>query len=333
VTQILIRNGVLRQISDDFTINAWDAAVNKDNAWNTTSGGSRYSTWSEYEMSGTKNLVSVYSTTESSTQSQEFLPVFYQPSDSYAGQGDLRYPLMVFNQEAALRYNGSSNIFLGSPLGFSVTSIARISSIGYGKKAFVLSVGVSQSIGDTPLWSYADIHLFRDSSTNYNYLISRVGSSYKSTRITGAVVTTWQPEDVHIYTMTYDGSFFRISIDNNIVTSHSAISTGGLWGAYNYADSNTFWFGGDVGYLNISDTYTMYTGSVGYHSLVYTTYVADPLAGGSQWNDEIKELCQYRYKLPNPVDTSIVSTTSSTLGSAEIIVFGSYNFGGTQQFL
>lgn len=328
MTQILIRNGVLRQISSTFTINAWDAAVNKDTEWSTTDGGSKYSTWCEYDMATTKNIVSVYSTTDTATQPQEFLPIFYQPNDEYAYL-QIPYPLMSFNQEAALRYNGSESLTYGFLFGFSATVIARFESFQIGEKAFVISIGSVRLVGESPIWSYADIHVYKDASTNYDHLISRVGSSYKSTRITG-----WDPKDVHVYTITYDQQYFRISIDNIVVETHNIISTGGLWYSGNYSQPNAFWFGGDVGYLQLSDAYaSLYTGSVGYHAIVYATYQANPTAGGYEWNNAIKELCQYRYKLPNPSNVSYNSTASLTLGSTQVIVFGSYNFDGTQQFL
>lgn len=331
MTEILIRNGVQRTLASDFIISAWDATVNTDNAWQITSGSSQYSTWNEYEMTTTKNMVSVYSTTDTSTQSQQFLPRFYLASDSYSGN-ILSYPLMDFNQESAIRYNGSQDIFIDGTYNARVyMAVMRFDNITTDKKAFVLSIGESQSIGTTPLWTYADIHIYRNSSTNHDHLVSRVGQSYKSSRISNFVM-----DDIHVYAIVFDGSGYYIYLDNQLITSHSAISVGGLWGSdgLNWSSSvNTMWVGGKVGYLHLADTYTYYTGNYGIHAIVHVKYDDIGLQNGSAFPLAVNELCHYRYDLPSPPDTGHNSTVTVTLSSTEIIVFGSYNFGGTQQFL
>lgn len=329
MTQVVIRNGVQRTLDSGYIVSAWDATVNKDNAWQTAgSSVSKYATWNEFEMSSTKNMITAYATTDIATQSQQFLPRFYQAQDIYSGY-TLPYPLMDFNQEAAVRYAGSTDIFTdGAYNQRAYTAIMRFDNLASGKKAFILSIGTTSSIGSNPTWSYADLHVYRDSATNHDHIISRIGSSYKSSRITGCNFG-----DIHVYTLVYTGVYYQVYLDNQFITQHTPIATGGVWGAsgLNWVDTiNTMWVGGDVGYLQLSDTYTFNTGNYGVHAITHVKY-NDP--GSSSWPDGVNELCVYRYALPSPPVTSHNSTASSTLTSAEVIVFGSYNFGGTQQFL
>lgn len=336
MTQIVIRNGVLRNANPTgaFVISAWDSTVNNDNLWQSTTSSppSTYATWNEFEMSTTQNMATVYASYEASLSSQGFLPFFYQAQDQWstvAPYVTLPYPLMDFNQEAAIRYAGSDNIFIdGTYTSRVYTAIMRFDNFEQNKKAFVMSIGNSATIGGNPLWTYADIHVYRNGSTNHDHLISRVGSSYKSSRITG-----WDSKDVHVYTIAYNGSTYDIYLDNQIMTSHSAIAVGGLWGAdgTNWTSViNTMWVGGNYGYLHLADTYTYYTGNYGVHAITHTKTNSVP-----NWIAEVTPLTVYRYSLPSPPDTAHNSTASITLGASQVPVFSSTagQFDGLHQIL
>lgn len=333
MTEIVIRNGVQRSLSNEFVITAWDATVNNDNIFRLTAGtpAASYSTWNEYDMSATKNMVSVYDTiTGTATQSREFLPNFYQLNDNWNGVL-LPYPIMDFNQEAAIRYAGTTDIFNDVSYNARVyMAVVRFSNFTNDKKAFVLSIGATNGIGNTPLWTYADLHVYRNSSTNHDHLISRVGASYISTRITG-----WNPLDVNVFTLVFDGSMYCVYLNNHFMIKHNAIVAGGLWTASggNWTSVNTMWIAGKYGYLHLADTFTYYTDNIGIHAITHVKYNDFVSVNGEKWPDAVDELCHYRYAVPSPPTTSHNSDVIMTLGSAQIIVFGSYNFGGTQQFL
>lgn len=336
MTEIVIRNGVLRNAnpSGAFVISAWDSTVNSDSAWlsTTSSPPSTYARWTEYEMSSTKDMASTYASYEQALTAVGFLPYFYQAQDEWstvAPTVKLPYPLIEFNQEAAIRYNGSDDIFIdGTYTSRIYTAILRFDNFEQNKKAFVLSIGNTDTIGGNPLWTYADIHVYRNGSTNHDHLISRVGSSYKSSRITG-----WDSKDVHVYTLAYNGSTYDVYLDNELITSHSAISATGVWGTVgtNWTNViNTMWVAGNYGFLLLSDTYTYYDGSYGVHAI---THVKSNSV--SSWISELTPLTVYRYKLPSPPDTAHNSTASTTLGASEIPIFQSTagQFDGLHQIL
>jgi len=332
MTEISIRNGIQKALNTNFIITAWDTAVNKQYLWLTTTGAipAKYTFWSDYDMSGNKDMRTCYSTTDSQSPSllQDFLPYISYSGNTFGGY-TLQYPLLAFSPDAGITYNGTEDIIFDYAYpNRSFVAIARC-NVDANAKQFIMSIGKSQTVGSDPLWTLGDIHIYKDVLSNHDHLISRIGSSYKSTRI-----NNFNMADIHVYAIEWDGaSTWSIYLDSVLITTHTSGFTGGLWNApVNYnLDINTMWCSGWVGYIHLADGASYNSSDVGFHAIVHAKY--DVATTGQLFTAAIDEMCHFRYGLPNPPVTSHNSTANTTLSSTQVIVFDSFTFGNTQQIL
>lgn len=311
MTEIRIRDGVVTNIPTSWNVKAWDSTHNNDNIPLTNDASQLYSTWSEWGLSSTYNMVSTWGANDA----------FAGTFQSYAQNTQLEssvtlYPSLYTNTWA---YNGSAitlsaggNDIFGAVIQFAYDPLTVTGDI----RQLLLTLGAKDSENE-PIWSGASMGYWYDDSNDHHYFECRVNEVIKKVKING--FNNLKP---HLYAIRRGGAFdtnLYFYVDYMLVAT-IPYPSGALWEINNSTtDYDMWWYQSDYGYVNSSGTVLIYSGYVLAYTLFWIT-----TDDTTYDHNELVSLCRNRYGISNSEHTT--STSTITLNGSNFGVFGTSTF-------
>lgn len=317
MTEIIIRNGQVANLSFDDALVAWDASRLQDitNAQNFALVN--YSIWSDYSLSTTKYLESTYNNNDSNAS----VLVLHPPLSVNAyNNEEITHPYFDSESNTAIAYAGEDQI---PYLTTGVIAMFASDTILADTSIFILSIGITE--GTTafaggsripyPSMTYASIYYFFDFHNTHHYLVCRVGTKIKKVK-----VIDFEPNKPHVFAIEdtlLDGNInFYLNSTTIAQIPKISASVDSVWNsAYNYRDWDTMWIGGKRGFVEDSGTLSNQPFAI-FAAFNCGNYVAS----------EMTELALNRYNLCTT--GHVASSTSITLDDSDIVVFDSATFSG-----
>lgn len=317
MTEIRIRNGVLRTLPAQWTVYAWDTTRNDDNFIYTNAIGATYSIWDEWALNNTYVHISTWGGADPVAV---YATLYPQKTvlGSLVNPNTATYPpnTPIGNTTTYPSYFTTTWYYVGANIELSTNTIwgsvfqLNIPSPTFDLRQLIISLGVRNS-GNEPIWSAVSINYFLDFSNNHDYFECRVGEIIHKVKL-----NQFNRNNPHMCAIRRGTTQIHFYVDSMLIASIN-FPSGTLWTAQNSTiDYNTWWYLSPYGYAPVSGTFN------NTYPLIYALFRLDMSIVYD--HSQMLLLCKSRYAVDDSAHSA--STQTITLNGSNFAVFDSSVF-------